>query len=81
MKNETLSETFTFRLSPSDRQRIEREAKRHDMAPGEYIRACLQQDWVMGGDREVVSEVVHEATQRLVKRFLGGLPKGKATAG
>lgn len=67
-----------IRLTPEEMKRVEQHAARHGWTVSEYARACLQQDWVMSGDKDSVAAVVHEATERLVGKLLATIGPGKA---
>src|SRR5437016_2440756 len=67
-----------IRLTPEEMKRVEQHAARHGWTVSEYARACLQQDWVMSGDKGAVADVVQEATERLVGKLLANIGPGKA---
>jgi hypothetical protein len=72
------TEVLHIRLTPQDMKRVEQRAARHRLTVSEYVRACLQQDWVMSGDKETMAEVVHETAERLAGRLLAAIGPGKA---
>ncbi len=72
------TEVLHIRLTPEEMKRVETHAARHRLTVSEYARACIQQDWVMSGDKDTVSEVVQDAVERLVGRLLANIGPGKA---
>ena len=72
------TEVLHIRLTPEEMKRVEQHAARHGWTVSEYARACLQQDWVMSGDKGLLAELVQETAERLAGGLLAKIGPGKA---
>ena len=61
------TELMQFKVTPHERQVIEKRAHKEKMSVSEYVRAALLMDMVLSGDTQALKIVVTTIGQKAVK--------------